>query len=243
MNNKKLLVGNLKMYMDTRHVISYLENLKEIDLPKELVLCPTNIYLPYFLELNCNIGVQNVAYEEGGAYTGEVSAYQLHEMNVKYAIVGHSERRIYFKETNEEINQKIRQCLNANIVPILCIGETQEEFESGNTKNVIRKQIIDCLFGFDETEINNVVIAYEPVWAIGSGKIPDNNQIDDVVKYIKEVVDNVLKCHDINVLYGGSVSSKNIETLEKLNYINGYLIGKSATDYQEILKMVDFIFS
>lgn len=184
------------------------------------------VYLSDFEKLkNCKLGAQNVYQKEKGAYTGEISAAMLSEFDVYFCIVGHSERRKN-GETNSEINQKIKLLLNNNILPVLCIGETLEEYSNKKTKAVLKKQLKECL---QDVDISKIIIAYEPVWAIGTGKTPTKKEIVSICEFIK---DFVFKSYNKNVkvLYGGSVNENNTEDLIGDKAVDGALVGGASLD-------------
>jgi len=241
--DKKLVIGNLKMYMNTKDVKVYLNNIKNKINNKNVILCPTSIYIPYFLGNNFQVGCQNIADEKNGASTGEVSATQVSTLGCKYVIIGHSERRQKFNESNKIIAKKINQALENELIPILCVGETIEQKENGLTYDVIAKQISYSLRGVNLDKVKDVIIAYEPIWAIGTGSIPDNEDIDDIVKYIHRYMEKCFNTHNNKVLYGGSVDSKNIKKLNKLESIDGYLIGSASTKSNELMKIIEVVYS
>lgn len=222
---EKIIVANHKMNMQKDEIKEYISKLKNID----MIICPTAIYAPYFIENGFETGLQNIYYEDKGAYTGEISPFQASALGVKYVIIGHSERRELFKETNLDINKKIKSALRHHLKVILCIGETENQ--RNNYKEVLKKQITEGLDGITE----EVIIAYEPVWAIGTGKTPTNEDISEVAKYIKSLLNNPL------VLYGGSVNSNNIKTLNEVKEVNGYLIGGASTKIDELLKIREVV--
>lgn len=240
--DKKLLVGNLKMYMTKNDVDNYLNDLVGHINNDSVVIIPTSIYLPYFLNHDFSVGIQTIATTETGAYTGEVSALQASSLGIKYAIIGHSERRNYFDETNEEIYQKIKNAIKNNIIPIVCIGESLEDYENKKTIDVLKKQIIDCFTGLTDDELEKIIIAYEPIWAIGTGKVPMNEEIQSAVRMIKTQMVDSFHIYEVKVLYGGSVNQSNIEQLEKINNLDGYLVGSAATKASEILKMGEVVY-
>lgn len=240
MENRKLVIANLKMYLSTQDMAHYLKQVASFDY-QQLILCPTSIYLPYFVGHGYGVGIQNVASEWLGAYTGEVSAIQAASLGVQYAILGHSERRQYFHETDWQIHQKMRQCLKANITPIICIGETAEQYRKQQTKEVLRQQLFDCFQDLSGEAIAKVIIAYEPIWAIGTGKIPSNQEITEIVAEIKHIVVEKFHCHMIPVLYGGSIKCSNIEQLENIKNIDGYLIGKASTT-EEFFRLLEVVY-
>lgn len=233
----KIIVGNIKMNMKFGEIPNYINSFKNIN-SKNIIICPSYIYIPYFLNYNFCVGSQNVCEEIDGNYTGEVSAKQLSSIGVKYTIVGHSERRIKLNETDEKINKKIKSALNSNLKVILCIGETEEEFKLMKKFNVLKRQLRNLLF--DISDLSNIIIAYEPIWSIGSNKILDNKELIDTIKYIKNYISTTHK-QDIKVLYGGSINSKTIDKLSKIEEIDGFLIGSASINPREFLSIIDKI--
>ena len=166
-----------------------------------------------------------------GSHTGEISACQARQLGVTYAIVGHSERRKYNQETNEEINKKIIKGLENNLKVILCVGENQGE----DKENVIENQLLNALK--DVNNLENLIIAYEPVWCIGTGITPTNEQIEATINFIQTIIKKKFNSN-VKVLYGGSVDKDNINTLKKINNLSGFLIGKASTDYRQLKEIV-----
>ena len=183
----------------------YLKEIEKIYFRGKLILCPT--YLNLTVETDVLLGAQDVSPFEDGAHTGEISAKQLSSIGVKYSIVGHSERRL--NETEEELFNEIKRLLENNMTPILCIGERKVDREKGSTKAVIGNQLSSVVNYLTENERSNVIIAYEPVWAIGTGEIPTNDEIQEVISFIKSKLPNN------KVLYGGSANEENIDELKK----------------------------
>jgi len=183
------------------------------------------------------IGAQDLSIYENGAYTGEISAEQLKSVKAKYAIVGHSERRKYFNESDSIINRKIKNCLENGIIPIICIGETKEERIEFKTKQVLRMNLLEILKDIDKDNLKNLIIAYEPIWAIGTGIILSPKEIDDIIVFIKDIVKSAYK-FDVKVLYGGSVSSSNINKLKDLDNVDGYLIGGASNNPLEFVEII-----
>ena len=184
-----------------------------------LLLCPTFLNISIVSNSNIKLGSQNVSVSDNGAYTGEISASQLKSYQVKYAIVGHSERREYQRETNEEINKKIKQLFKNDITPILCIGETLEERKQNKVNEVLEEELTIATKDLTEEEKKRLIIAYEPIWSIGTGVIPTNEQIEEVFQEIKRLVPASY------ILYGGSANEENIDQLKQIPSINGYLLG------------------
>jgi triosephosphate isomerase len=178
------------------------------------------------------IGSQNIALEETGACTGEISASMIRDLGCEFSIVGHSERRMLFHETNQMIGQKLIQANNNSVIPILCIGESAEENKSNSTYKVLEQQIIEALENVNK--LNSLIIAYEPIWAIGSGKTPIPKEINSVHEMIKDVVQSRFQKIELeSVLYGGSVNHKNASSLFEQKNIDGALIGGASLDGKE----------
>lgn len=222
----KLLVANLKMYMNSQENLNFINAFKNDD----VIVCPSSVYIPFYLTANFKVGAQNVAQFENGAYTGEVSAKQLNNLNVGYSLVGHSERRSLF---NDCVSQKVNQCLENNILPIVCIGETYAQYMKGETEVVLKRQIDEFMSDKD------LIIAYEPIWAIGTGKTADNDTIEKTTLFIKKYVLDKYKVN-VLVLYGGSVNENNIKKLNDLS-IDGYLVGSACTKLDSFRKMIEAV--
>lgn len=213
----KLLVANLKMYMDFHKTLKFVKELDDLKNPK-VVICPSNIYIPYFLNKGYKVGIQNIFYEDIGAYTGEVSSFLAKSIGLEYAIVGHSERRKLFNETNEIINKKIKSCLKNNLIPILCIGDNF-------LKNELLKQIDECLEGINRSD---VIVAFEPLEV----KEPDLKMLDETISFIKEQGIN-------KVLYGGNVNINNINDIVKL--CDGLLVSRSAVVPEKLKDLIKIV--
>ena len=213
-----IIALNNKSNLTKEEFLKYKEDIQKLNFKtSNVILIPSNIYLAAANIPNISLGSQNVSMYEMGPHTGEVSASQLKQLGVSYCLVGHSERRKEQHETNIEIRNKIKNLLNQGIIPILCIGETKEEKNTAHT--VIYQELQEALIGLTEEELKKVIIAYEPVWSIGTGLIPTSTEIESIVTKIKETYPNNL------VLYGGSVTLENIEKLTQENAVDGYLLG------------------
>ncbi|MGB9664526.1 MAG: triose-phosphate isomerase [Ignavibacteria bacterium] len=247
---KKIVAGNWKMYKDKNETIELIsqlkEKLKESNLDVEIVICPpfTSIELAGELIKNSpiHLGAQNMHSEMEGAFTGEVSAKMLKSFGVEYVILGHSERRTYFKESNEFINQKIKRAIEFNLKPIFCLGETLEEREKGKTFEIVDDQLTKGLAGISRFDLDKIVIAYEPVWAIGTGKTATPEQAQEVHSFLREKLAQLYNSEIstiTKILYGGSVKPENARDLFKQPDIDGGLIGgaclKADLFYQIIL--------
>lgn len=234
----KIIIGNMKMYMNLKDIKDYLEKIG--NLKNNVIICPSSIYIPYFIEKNINTGIQNIYYEDNGAYTGEISVEQIKSMNINYVIIGHSERRSYFHENDYNINKKTKKIIEKNLKSIICIGETLEEKSNNKTIEVLRQQLEIDLNGISKNYQDNIIIAYEPRWAIGTGIIPSNEEIKTTIEYIKSFIQKNNNM-DIKVLYGGSINESNIETLLNINNLDGFLIGHSCTNPDKFKNIIDRI--
>lgn len=233
----KLIVGNIKMNLKFTEVYGYLKHFDDVN-NSNLVICPSYLYIPYFLKHSFKVGSQNVCCSKSNSCTGEVSAEQLKSIGVTYTLIGHSERRQKLRETDMDINKKIKNSLSAGLKVILCVGETKEEAELLKKDIVLKKQIKNALI--DIESIDNIIIAYEPVWSVGTNKVPSNKEISDTINYIKQIVFN--KYHkNIKVLYGGSINEKNIEKFNEIRNVSGYLIGSASLEPSKFIKIINKI--
>ena len=230
---KPLIVANWKMNPVTIKEAEELFNsvkygVKDIQ-NAETVICPPFIYLPLLKGLT--LGAQDSYWEEKGAYTGEVSIAMLKEMGCKYVIIGHSERRKYFNETDEMVNRKVKTTLEAELIPIICIGETGEEREMDKTESVLEKEIKQ---GLDGVDVSKIIIAYEPIWAIGTGNPCDIEE----ARRMKEIIQKMVS-KNIRILYGGSAKANNAEGYLKQAGFDGLLVGGASLDPKEFIKIVN----
>ena len=237
--NKKIVVGNMKMNLTSKEISTYLKFVNKKITSRRVVICPTSIYVPYFVNQNYFVGLQNIYSEEKGAYTGEISPKQAYSMGISFVIVGHSERRTLFKESDTLIHNKVKAALENHLNVILCIGETEEERSLLKTDVVIKRQIKSALKGLDPAMISKVILAYEPIWSIGTGVIPKKKDIEKTIDYIKGLVFQEFLVEDIPVLYGGSVNEKNIEKLNTIPNVSGFLVGGASTDPEKFLKIIE----
>ena len=246
---RKVIAGNWKKNMLPNEAISCLDELAKLvkDTENEVILCVPYTDLFYALltaqNTNIKIGAQNMHFEENGAYTGEVSGPMLKSIGVEYVIIGHSERRQYFAETDETVNKKVKAAHKYGLKPIVCVGETLEQKEAGETTNVITTQTRLALEGLSKEQVEGTIIAYEPIWAIGTGKTATsedaNNSIKEIRKeiaknYGQEVADRVI------IQYGGSVKSGNAKELFTTSDIDGGLVGGASLKADEFAKIVNF---
>ena len=246
---KKVIAGNWKMNMLPDEAISFIEEFAPLvkDTKNEVILCVPYTDLFYALlnaqGTNIKIGAQNMHFEESGAYTGEVSAKMLKSIGVEYVIIGHSERRQYFNETDETVNKKVKSAFANDLKPIVCVGETLEQREKGITNEIITNQTRLALEGLDEKQVENTIIAYEPIWAIGTGKTATSNDANESVKAIREEIAKIYGQNIANgviIQYGGSVKSSNAKELFTTSDIDGGLVGGASLKAEEFAKIVNY---
>jgi triosephosphate isomerase len=237
---KIIIAANWKMNKNSQEAKQFMAQLKNVkwSQDREVVICAPYTLLSLLDELNkgqeWKCGAENMFYEEQGAYTGEISPLMLKDVGCEYVIIGHSERRQYFHETNELINKKLKSALEHNLIPIFCVGETLEQREKNETEQVITKQIME---GLKNLKIENckLVIAYEPVWAIGTGKVATPNQAQEVHALIRK-----LTSPDTSILYGGSVKPDNVKDLMAQPDINGALVGGASLEVESFQKIINY---
>lgn len=223
---------NNKCNLNRREFKAYQMELANLEDRNTLIICPSFLNIPNFFLGNIKLGAQNVSAYDNGPHTGEVSAEMLRSYQVRYCIVGHSERREFQKESLEEIKLKINNLLDNHIVPILCVGETFSEKEEGLTLKRIGEELDSAM---QDVLDKDVIIAYEPIWSIGSGSIPSNDEIEEVISFIKS------KCPNSKVLYGGSVDDSNIDLLKEIKSIDGFLIGGLSLKPKKLKLLLDKI--
>lgn len=253
---KKIVAGNWKMNKDYTEAEELLFGLKDrlIEKPQrdgvDVIVCPPFPFLDLAYDAATDeegeeylfyLGAQNCASTEDGAYTGEVSARMIESIGATHVIIGHSERRKYFKESSEQLFEKVNLALDNELVPIFCCGESLEEREKGIHFDVIRKQLEEVVFKLKESEFSNVIIAYEPVWAIGTGKTATTEQAEEMLAFIRGLIkDRYSKdiAEDSYLLYGGSCNDKNAAELFACPDVDGGLIGGAALDLEKFLKII-----
>jgi len=246
-NEKPFIAGNWKMHKTIPEAVEMVKALKE-ESPQltdaELVVIPPYTMLSEVKKViegsTVQLGAQNIFWEEKGAFTGEVSPPMLKDAGCQYVIIGHSERRQYFGETNETVNKKIKATLAHELTPIMCIGESLEEREKGNTMDKVETQINSGLEGLGKDEIRRIVIAYEPIWAIGTGETATPSQAEEVHSFIREKLTekygNEIASYAI-ILYGGSVKPANTYSILKENNINGALVGGASLEADSFIQI------
>ncbi|MBT4922101.1 MAG: triose-phosphate isomerase [Rickettsiales bacterium] len=237
-------IANWKLNHNLAKTKDYIARLTNYQNPNaKLVICPPYPLINLFASADLttlSYGSQNIADESSGAFTGEVSGELLKELGCQYSIIGHSERRQLYLEDNKQVAKKLDQAFTNNITPILCVGETLQERESGDYKNIISKQINSALEGANIT--TPLIIAYEPVWAIGTGLIPKDEQIEEVFSLILDLLSRLnIASHKVTILYGGSANAKNLANLLKIPNIGGFLIGSASLEADNLIKMADFV--
>ncbi|MDD2181166.1 MAG: triose-phosphate isomerase [Bacilli bacterium] len=239
MENEKIVVGNLKTKMNIEEISQYLKVINKEVISEQVIICPTSIYIPYFLKQRYKVGLQNTFINEDGPYTGEITPNQATSMGIHYTIIGHSERRINLNEDDELINKKMISAVKSNMNIILCIGETIEEKQMLKTDMVLRRQLVNALNGLSIDMLHNVIIAYEPVWAIGTNNVASIKEIERTANYIKMIVHQNRGYKNMRVIYGGSVNEQNIKELNQIKNISGFLVGGASTDTDKFLSIIN----
>ncbi len=250
MNRTPLIAGNWKMYKTGPEAVETALRLAELyadEQEVEAMIAPTFLSLPLVCETlkssNVKVGSQDLFYEKEGAYTGEVSADMIKAAGAEYAIIGHSERRQYFGETDESVCKKIKAAINADLKPILCIGETLSQREEDKTFLVLDKQVSDGLKDFGLDELKHLVVAYEPVWAIGTGKTANTDQVNEVHQYLRSLLSKLFSADFSNqtrILYGGSVKPENAKDLMSIEDVDGALVGGASLDAETFINIIKY---
>ena len=246
---RKVIAGNWKMHKDlseSQNLISKLINeLRKEDVNCDIIICPPFTSLSEAAGLVKNtkvkLGAQNMHYEDKGAFTGEVSAAMLKSVGCEYVILGHSERRAIFSESDEMINKKIKKALGSGLRPIFCIGETLQQRESGTMNDVIKRQVTDGLQHVSTGEMEKIIIAYEPVWAIGTGVTATPQQAQEVHVYVRQLINNIFgddTAEKLMIQYGGSVKPDNAAELLSQSDIDGALVGGACLEADSFLKII-----
>lgn len=246
---KKFIAGNWKMYKTVAEAKMYAEEFKnnQIKSDVEVAICAPYTHLKTLIEAfegtDVKIGAQNMHYEEEGAFTGEISGRMLKDMGVDYCIIGHSERRQYFNETDDKINKKLHTALKNQIKPILCVGEVLSERDDGRALDVVTKQLKNALIGIGDDQILELTIAYEPVWAIGTGRTAGPEQANEMCGHIRTVIKNMYgenNADRIVIQYGGSVKPENATELLNMDQIDGALVGGASLDPISFAEIINF---
>ena len=245
-----LIAGNWKMYKTTAEAKAFAEEFSKLykDTDVRAAICAPFTQLvalkEAFAGTNVKLGAQNVHFEDEGAFTGEISVEMLKEIGVDYCIIGHSERREYFAETDETVNLKLKKLFSSSeIIPILCVGENLSEREAGNAFDVVEGQLKADLDGIDKADVSKLVIAYEPIWAIGTGKTATPEQAGEMCAHIRNIVEKLYDedtCDSVIIQYGGSVKPENASEIMNMDEIDGALVGGASLDASKFIKIVNF---
>ena len=250
MNRIPFIAGNWKMYKTGTQAIESAKKLADLcfDIEDiEVMIAPAFLSLPLVAscisESPVKIGAQNLYFEKEGAFTGEISGEMIRAAGAEYVIIGHSERRQYFGETDETVCKKLKAALQAGLKPLLCIGETEVERDQEKTFLILDKQVSDGLKGFGPDELEDLVLAYEPVWAIGTGKTANTQQVDEVHQYLRSLLSRLFSADFSNrtrILYGGSVKPENVKELMNIRDVDGALVGGASLDPDKFIKIIKY---
>lgn len=246
---KSIIAGNWKMNKTVAEAVNLIERIKPLvkDAKCEVVVCPTFLCLDAVIKAvkgsNIKVGAQNMHFEEEGAFTGEVAPGMLKEIGVNYVIIGHSERRQYFNETDETVNKKLKAAYKHNIIPILCVGESLSDREGNVTEKVLENQVKLDLEGLTKEQVEELIIAYEPIWAIGTGKTATADQANETIAFIRKTVGDIFG-HDVaekvRIQYGGSVKPSTIKEQMGKSDIDGGLIGGASLSAEDFAGIVNY---
>jgi len=246
---KPIIAGNWKMNKTLKEALELVEELKPLvkTAECEVVVCPAFVCLGQVAAAlkgtNIKVGAQNMHFEESGAYTGEVSPAMLKELGVEYVIIGHSERRQYFNETDETVNKKVRTALENGMVPIMCCGESLKEREEGITEAKLEIQIKEGLKGFSSETVEGIVVAYEPIWAIGTGRTATDEQANEAIAFIRSVIGEMYgkdTSDMVRIQYGGSVKPSTIKAQMEQPDIDGALVGGASLNAADFAAIVNY---
>ncbi len=249
-NRTPLIAGNWKMFKTAAEAVETAGRLVDLvadTASVDIMIAPAFTALDPVSKIvtgtRVALGAQNLHWEKQGAYTGEISAQMLTASGCRYVIIGHSERRQYFGETDDTVNPKIRAALDADLLPVLCVGETEGEREAGQTLSVLDKQVKKGLQGYVSEDLSTLIIAYEPVWAIGTGKTASRDQAQEVHQYIRSLIETAFSpalAGSMRILYGGSVKPGNITDLMEMPDIDGALVGGASLEADSFSQIVKF---
>ena len=246
---RKVIAGNWKMNKLPNESIDFITELAPLvkNTENEVVVCVPYTDLFYTLlhtqDTNIKVGAQNMNAEEKGAYTGEISGEMLKSIGVEYVIIGHSERRAYYNETDESVNKKLKKALSLDLKPIVCVGESLEQRESGSAKDVVTRQTRLALEGLTPEDVTKTIVAYEPIWAIGTGKTATKEDANETIKWIREEIEKEYGkdvAENVIIQYGGSVKSSNAKDLFEMSDIDGGLVGGASLQAEEFSKIVNY---
>lgn len=245
---KPVIIGNWKMNKDLDEAKKLVKEIvsEKLDNGVEKVICVPFVYVTEVNKLlegsDVGLGVQNMYFENRGAFTGEISPIMLKSCGVSYVILGHSERRTIFNETDEMINKKVKSALQNDLIPILCCGETLEERNLRLEKEIVEKQIRNALDGISKTDIEKVIIAYEPIWAIGTGLTASSDDAENMIKFIRDILADIYENLSVNVRiqYGGSVKPDNIKDLMQKENVDGALVGGACLESASFRALINY---
>ncbi len=250
MSRTPLIAGNWKMYKTGTEAVATASRLAELckDVTDvEVMIAPTYLSLPLvakaFEGSPVKAGAQNLYFEAEGAYTGEVSAPMIKDAGAEYVIIGHSERRQYFGETDESVSKKVTAAVKEGLKPVLCIGETEAERDQGKTFFVLDKQVSDGLKASGPEDIKDLVLAYEPVWAIGTGKTATTDMVEEVHRHLRKHLESLYSkelADATRILYGGSVKPENAKDLMGIEDVDGALVGGASLDADKFIHIINF---
>jgi len=245
---KKIIIGNWKMNLtlaEGQDLVFKLKGFATEKINVDIAVCPSFVYLsnlcPVLKGSKIKIGAQNMYFKEDGAFTGEISPKMLKDLNIDMVIIGHSERRQFFNETDENVNLKIKSALKAGLIPIFCVGEDLKVREEGKAENFVKNQILAGIKDLGESELEKLVIAYEPIWAIGTGKICSGEDANKIIAMIRRLIkeNSSEKTSDkVRILYGGSIKSSNFNEHIKFADIDGGLVGGASLTFDEFSKII-----
>jgi triosephosphate isomerase len=245
---KKVIAGNWKMHKTTDEVTQFMDEVATLKTSDhvEAIICAPFVYLASLVkqakESDIQIAAQNMHYEDSGAFTGEVSPAMLRDIGVNYVVIGHSERRELFNETNETVNKKVVAAFANRLNPIVCVGETLEQRENGETLSHIENQVKKALAGLSDSQIAKTIIAYEPIWAIGTGKTASSGDANEICGHIRTIVNEITSANvaeEMVIQYGGSVKPANINELLQTSDIDGALVGGASLEAASFTALVE----
>lgn len=250
MSRRPFIAGNWKMYKTGPEAVQtaiHLSNLCSGVNDPEIMIAPNYLSLPLVAQAvkgsTVKVGAQNLYFEQEGAFTGEVSADMIKAAGAEYSLIGHSERRQLFGETDDTVCQKIKAALGSGLKPVLCIGETEAQRDEGKTYFILDKQISDGLKGFGLEELSDLVLAYEPVWAIGTGKTASIEQVAEVHQHLRSLLEDLFSkdlADRTRILYGGSVKPENVKQLMAIKDVDGALVGGASLDADKFIKIIKY---
>jgi triosephosphate isomerase len=250
MSRQPFIAGNWKMYKTGPEAVQTAIHLAKLCSglnDSEIMIAPTHLSIPLVAQAvtgsAVKVGAQNLYFEQEGAFTGEVSADMLKAAGAEYTLIGHSERRQLFGETDAAVCQKIKAALGSGLKPILCIGETEAQRDEGKTYFILDKQVSDGLKGFGLGELSDLVLAYEPVWAIGTGKTASIEQVDEVHQHLRSLLERLFSkdlADKTRILYGGSVKPENVKDIMGIEDVDGALVGGASLDADKFIKIIKY---